>query len=268
MILSFSSSQFRFATCFDWFLITISVISAIVHGCAIPGAMYVFGDLTNLFFNHDISRQVFEGVQSNFTTLYGNFRFNESGSLSGPEAAIATLTVTPNVVATADDVTNLTVLAFNILSASSTNTTFSALSGLGCMIDTYSRQGADGLDTNFKVLRELATNPSYTLDVTDEACSCLQSEFRAFSSEATCYSDHSFFYGLGGIDGIFWIIYLFLIISGGAFLVGSIQTAMMRLACERQVYRMRVKMYGSLLRQDIGWFDCNDVGELAVVLQE
>uniref|UniRef100_A0A1X7UDM9 Uncharacterized protein n=2 Tax=Amphimedon queenslandica TaxID=400682 RepID=A0A1X7UDM9_AMPQE len=258
---------FRFATAFDWLLISISIISAILHGCALPGAMYVFGDLTNLFFNHDISRQVFSEIQTNISSIYGNFMFVENGSLPNVTSAIATLTITPNILATDTNITTLTVLAFNAISNSNT-TTFDELSWLGCLISNYSSEAIDGLDTNFKVLRELATNSEYTLLVTTDTCRCVQSQFTSFSQEAVCYSNDTFFFGRGGIDGILWVIYLFLIISGGSFILGSIQTMTMKLASERQVYRVRVKLYSSFLKQDIGWFDCNDVGELAVLQQE
>lgn len=192
--------------------------------------------------------------------------FIENGTLPNATFAIATLTITPNIVATETNITTLTVLAFNAITNS--NTTFGELTWLGCLISTYSSEAIDGLDTNFKALRELATNSEYTLLVTTDACRCVQSQFTSFSQEAICYSNDTFFFGRGGIDGILWVIYLFLIISGSSFILGSIQTMTMKLASERQVYRVRMKLYSSFLRQDIGWFDCNDVGELAVLQQE
>ena len=192
--------------------------------------------------------------------------FNESGTLPNATSAIVAMTITPNVVATDTNITTLAVLTFNAISNS--NTTFDELSWLGCVISSYSSEAIDGLDTNFKVLREIATNPAYTLLVTTDTCRCVQSQFTSFSEEAICYSNDTFFNGRGGIDGILWVMYLFLIISGGSFILGSIQTTAMKLASERQVYRLRNKLYSSFLRQDIGWFDCNDVGELAVLQQE
>jgi len=35
------------------------------------------------------------------------------------------------------------------------------------------------------------------------------------------------------------------------------------IACERQVRRIRYALFESILRQEIGWFDCLNAGELS-----
>ena len=51
-----SHLQLRYATAFDWLLMLLGTISAVAHGTAFPGAMLVFGDITNAFVNHEASR--------------------------------------------------------------------------------------------------------------------------------------------------------------------------------------------------------------------
>ncbi len=43
--------QWSYATAFDWFLIVIAIITAIIHGGALPAFAIVFGDFIDLFIN-------------------------------------------------------------------------------------------------------------------------------------------------------------------------------------------------------------------------
>ena len=45
--------QFSYATVFDWILMIVGTLVAIAHGVAFPGAMLVFGEITNAFVNHE-----------------------------------------------------------------------------------------------------------------------------------------------------------------------------------------------------------------------
>ena len=82
------------------------------------------------------------------------------------------------------------------------------------------------------------------------------------NSRTQCLDDDEF------ISEIDQLVYIFLGIAGGAFVVGYIHVLMFQLAAERQIHRIRLKYYRSILRQDIGWFDVNSSGELSSRLSE
>eukprot|EP00624_Nannochloropsis_granulata_P003403 evm.model.NODE_27191_length_32237_cov_31.285324.8 len=57
-------------------------------------------------------------------------------------------------------------------------------------------------------------------------------------------------------------------LGAGAFLVSALQVAFFAFASARQTERLRATLLRSILRQEIGWFDTNNGGELATVLSE
>ena len=227
--------------------------------------MYVFGDLTNLFVNHQISRDVFTTIGSNYTNVYQGFRFDETSNISTIQDAVGNRIITPNVVETESQMTALTVLILETYYNVTTNA--SAIKSLSCVVFSYANNSVNGLNTAFLVLQEIVTN-DFSMPVTTEACVCLQTEFQEFNSESRCLSDYTFIHGDGGIDGILWTIYLFLIITVGVFILAYIQISFIQLACERQIHKIRLLYYSSVLRQEIGWFDLNPSGELSSRLNE
>lgn len=64
----------------------------------------------------------------------------------------------------------------------------------------------------------------------------------------------------------FALYYVYLAI--GNLVVAYGQMAMWSLTATRQVKKMRLAFFRSILRQDIGWFDTNDSGELNSRLTE
>lgn len=231
--------------------------------------MYLFGDLSNLFFNHNISRELFQTVRMTYNTTFSPFAFNDSevadALITTPLEALQSLTVTPSSVSTEMDLLTLSVLAVN---AAGGNITSSDIVNQNCLIITYANESIDNLTTPFQVLQEIVSNPDYTLRVTTQTCDCVQSEFNDYNSLVRCYSDETFLFGLGGVDGILWIMYLFAIIAVVVFILALIQVSLIQLACERQIHKIRLRYYKSVLRQDISWFDLNSTGELASVLNE
>ena len=73
-------------------------------------------------------------------------------------------------------------------------------------------------------------------------------------------------------DGLIHIInlaiYKIIGIAVGVFVASYIQVFFYQMACERQLYKIRLYYYRAILRQDIGWFDSNPSGELASRLSE
>lgn len=46
--------QFKYGTCFDYFLMFVGSFCAVCHGAALPSMIIVFGDMTNTFVNSGI----------------------------------------------------------------------------------------------------------------------------------------------------------------------------------------------------------------------
>ena len=64
------------------------------------------------------------------------------------------------------------------------------------------------------------------------------------------------------------LVFIFLGIGVGIFLLASTQVSFFQAADERQVKKIRLAFYRSVLRQEIGWFDANPSGELATRIAE
>ncbi|XP_062514381.1 ATP-dependent translocase ABCB1-like [Corticium candelabrum] len=62
--------------------------------------------------------------------------------------------------------------------------------------------------------------------------------------------------------------YAFVGIGFGATLLNYLYVAFFLIAAERQTRRMRERFFRSIMRQEIGWFDTNDTGELATRLTD
>ena len=63
-------------------------------------------------------------------------------------------------------------------------------------------------------------------------------------------------------------ILIFVGIGIGVFIVGYLQISLFEMAAERQVHKIRLQFYRSILQQEIGWFDANPSGELNSRLSE
>lgn len=63
-------------------------------------------------------------------------------------------------------------------------------------------------------------------------------------------------------------VYIFLGIALGVLIGAMLEISTFQVAAERQVYKIRLKYYRSLVRQNIAWFDENPTGELVNRLSE
>ena len=54
----------------------------------------------------------------------------------------------------------------------------------------------------------------------------------------------------------------------GVIVTAYIQVAFWLMAANRQAQKIRVALFGSIMRQEIGWFDTHDAGELNTRLVE
>ena len=101
----------------------------------------------------------------------------------------------------------------------------------------------------------ILTDPS-TLNTTTVA------DFISNSGQFSCVTNDEF------IASVNTIALAFVGIGLGAFLVAYIQISFMQTAAERQVYKIRLKYYRAVLRQNIAWFDANPTGEISTRLSE
>lgn len=56
--------------------------------------------------------------------------------------------------------------------------------------------------------------------------------------------------------------------GAGVLVAAYLQVALWALAAGRQVKRIRILFFHQIMRQDIGWFDVNETGELNTRLTE
>ena len=64
------------------------------------------------------------------------------------------------------------------------------------------------------------------------------------------------------------MLYLFSVIGGVVVLGSYVQVSLWMTAAERQSNRIRNRFLYNVLRQDIGWFDTHETGELNTRLAE
>ena len=83
-----------------------------------------------------------------------------------------------------------------------------------------------------------------------------------FRDNSECLTNSEFF------DTVNGLVYGFVGIAFGALIAGFTQISFFQVACERQVKRIRLHYYRSVLRQNMGWFDTNPSGELSSRLSE
>ena len=62
--------------------------------------------------------------------------------------------------------------------------------------------------------------------------------------------------------------FAFLGIGAAVFILAYIQISFFQTSAERQVYKIRLKYYRAVLRQDIAWFDVNPTGEVSTRISE
>ena len=63
-------------------------------------------------------------------------------------------------------------------------------------------------------------------------------------------------------DSMLTIAYWYIGIAHAILISGYLMMACWSLAAERQIHKIRLEVFRSILRQDIAWFDYHDAGEL------
>ena len=87
-------------------------------------------------------------------------------------------------------------------------------------------------------------------------------QFQLKNPQARCLLGDEF------LEAINLQTYAFLGIGASVLLLAYIQISFMQTAAERQIYKIRLKYYRAVLRQNIAWFDANPTGEISTRLSE
>ena len=109
------------------------------------------------------------------------------------------------------------------------------------------------------------------LNLTDATCS---TPIEAFNNITVTVGDlirqnvSMCVFGDAFINEVNNITFAFIGVGLAALIVAYVQIAFIQTAAERQVYKIRLKYYRAVLRQDIAWFDVNPTGEVSTRLSE
>ncbi|XP_011403751.1 PREDICTED: multidrug resistance protein 1A-like, partial [Amphimedon queenslandica] len=209
---------FSFATPIDCFFMITAILAAFTLGCALPGAMLVFGDLVNAFINQQFTQYAVDTVSGlNVTSYMQNNTIVYSSSSPGFSCEVYSNAI--ETYATIGD--PLTCVPFSNFSTS------------------------------------LPTSP-LTLNINPVQCSALAAIVTLFfGTESSCTTDDEF------INSINIYCYYFIGLAVAAILIGYYIEAVFQVTAERQIYKIRLAYYKSVMKQDIAWFDVNASGEVA-----
>ena len=249
--------QFRFAVGLDWILIVLGVVFSVVQGAALPISIFIFGDITNLFVDHDITQQIFTSINADLSNTFMNFTFLENANLSGASEAFGRQIIDPLVLESEEIFVELVMLV------NSTSLSSSAQS-LSCVLYTHANETGS---TAFAALQSVVIQET-AIPASSNTCQCVNDSFSLYARGTRCLSDNAFYYGTDTSTGVLWLVYYILMVCGGVFLAGILQLGLIQAATERQVHRIRLLFYHSLLRQDMTWFDSTSSGELTSKLNE
>ena len=64
------------------------------------------------------------------------------------------------------------------------------------------------------------------------------------------------------VEDINGLVIYYCVLGVAAFVCGWLHVSLFQYACERQLQIIRKKFFHSILRQEIGWFDVNSVGQI------
>ena len=229
---------------------------AIIHGAAIPLSTIVFGRTINSFSSLFISDQVFVTISTdNISIPLESFMFVEGDLSLTPITAAQGMVIDEAIVNTQEKLT----IFFDTLGAlSQTNVSRGVSTNISCLIYQYAN---DTNQTAFEIL-DMIVNSNLTIPSSFERCNCV-SAFFVFFPSINCLSSNDFLHGVPPNDGILWHVYFSLMIATAVLIISYFQISFIQIACERQIQKIRLLFYKSVLKQNIGWFDITASGELA-----
>ena len=57
--------QFSFANVWDWLLMAIGLLAAVLHGAVLPASMFVFGEMINLYVYQNLTAEIWSSLNNN-----------------------------------------------------------------------------------------------------------------------------------------------------------------------------------------------------------
>ena len=124
--------------------------------------------------------------------------------------------------------------------------------------------------SNEFISREIARAVGNNISVNNVNCAALNDICNTSARESCGFFVDNSLCATGGdlIEDINIFVIYFCAIGVVAFVCGWLHVSLFQYACERQLQIIRKKFFHSVLRQEIGWFDTNGVGELNSRLNE
>ena len=107
---------------------------------------------------------------------------------------------------------------------------------------------------------------NFTVDGTTFVGATITSVIQSFSNSS--FPNAECLLGDAFIGQINVYVYAFIGIAVGVLIAATLQIFTFQFAAERQVYKIRVRYYRAIMRQDILWFDSHPTGELVNRLSE
>lgn len=119
---------------------------------------------------------------------------------------------------------------------------------------------AEGTVSNLTMISSAPTNCSdlYALSTQNLTCLSYENVLESLVGQMVrCLPNDSFISVMNNL------VYIFLGIAVLAFLFGVIQMWCFKVPSERQIHKLRLTLYGSIVRKDMGWFDVSDSGTIS-----
>ena len=211
----------------------LGTLSAIAHGFVFPAALFVLGNMVDLFVMHEATRIV------------------------AKSAALIPVDFISNTITDTNRIEQGRFCNFDSESICTTDSGSSCVNASFGSASAGARAGVSFVNcsTAFSIQLPHPYLITVELSITDVLRNCLFAHARCLDDEDFTSEISLFIYGL-------------LAVSVAATLLGSLQVLFFQTVCERQVQKMKLHYYRALLRQELGWFDRHQAGDLCSKFSE
>ena len=231
--------QFRYATCVDWFLMFLGSLAAIVHGFALPASLVLLSFVTDAFTFHEASAIIAtteSHVPLAFLIRLVTPGFGRGGGTLGglcdfPSAPELTGSKFRRSLSSRDVASTLLVNFTNVTG------------------------GVVNCSADYRYSISFPYNVEFTFNIDSVIKECI-------APKAACYGDATFTVYITNL------VIAFSFIAVLAVILGSLQVLFFQIASERQVKKIRLAYFRSVLRQDQAWHSLQDVGAVSSQLTE
>ncbi|CAG0893263.1 unnamed protein product [Cyprideis torosa] len=236
---------FRYADKIDFLLLTIGTLAAVVHGAGFPALGLVFGQMTNEFLKQAMptSNSTTAPVANATTSMW-----NTAPPFSNWNASTTMLSMEGTANGTLGPTTSSTLV-------SDYETTSSVPRGF--TTGTVPPSAFSNVSSPFP------QPASADSSINDLLLSTYYSTLRTLAPDLAPNFDSIDF---GTIMASFSLFYVYIALA--VFIASILQVTCYSLACERQMYKMRHTFFYQVIRQEVGWFDRHQSGELSMKLND